>query len=80
MKLLQLNTEETAPDLQTVPDQIGRTFSSQQEAVTWARNLVVSGYPAKRQGRFVWSSTEDLQPAAVKMVMRLGFEELDYAV
>ena len=64
-------------NLRTLPTQLGRAFDSQREAIVWARRLVVSGYPAKRHGRNVWTSTENLQPAAVKMAMQFGFEEVE---
>jgi hypothetical protein len=61
--------------MKAIPEQIGRVFESQDQATCWSRRLTVSGYPAKRRGRCVWLSTENLQTAAVEMVIRFGFEE-----
>jgi len=80
MKTTDADQNDILKQLREVPDLVGREFDSQEHATEWTRRLAVSGYPAKRRGRKVWFSTDDLQPAAIKMAIRFGFDELDVAV
>ena len=73
-----MNTEDSFfedGDLDRKPRELGRFFGNQDEAAFWSYRLTTSGYPAKRQGRCVWFSTDQLQTAAVEMASRFGFQE-----